>query len=186
MGRLRRLEIFDAGRQPMARVGQPAWQVVKMSTCPRLASLSALPPAEEWPVVERLAQLERHDLSQFRGYVPRADGSYAFDGLDLFRADPGWQAWLIRYGLSLAGFALTRPLESGGTSMYAFFIVRGLRRHGVGLQAARELLRHIHGVWGIAFEDENADAQPFWERVATDAVGDLASDHRDGRRLTRR
>lgn len=23
--------------------------------------------AEEWPVVERLAQLERHDLSQFRG-----------------------------------------------------------------------------------------------------------------------
>jgi hypothetical protein len=35
--------------------------------------------AEEWPVVEQLAQLERHDLSQFRGYVPRADGTYAFD-----------------------------------------------------------------------------------------------------------
>ena len=28
------------------------------------------------------------------------------------------------------------------------------------------------GVWGISFQDENADAQPFWERVATDAVGD--------------
>jgi hypothetical protein len=27
--------------------------------------------------------------------------------------------------------------------MYAFFIVRGLRRHWVGLQAARELLRLI-------------------------------------------
>jgi hypothetical protein len=27
-------------------------------------------------------------------------------------------------------------------------------------------------VSGIAFQDENADAQPFWERVATDAVGD--------------
>jgi len=37
---------------------------------------------------------------------------------------------------------------------------------------ARELLRLIPGVWGIAFQDENADAQPFWERVATDAVGD--------------
>ena len=128
--------------------------------------------AEEWPVVERLAQLERHDLSQFRGYVPRADGTYAFDRLDLFRAEPGRQAWLIRYGLTLAGFALTRPLETGGTSMYAFFIVRGLRRDGVGLQAARELLRLIPGVWGIAFQDENAGAQPFWERVATDAVGD--------------
>ena len=40
------------------------------------------------------------------------------------------------------------------------------------LQAARELLRLIPGVSGIAFQDENADAQPFWERVATDAVGD--------------
>ena len=56
--------------------------------------------------------------------------------------------------------------------MYASFIVRGLRRHGVGLQSARELLRLIPGVWGIAFQDENADAQPFWERVATDTVGD--------------
>jgi hypothetical protein len=98
--------------------------------------------AEEWPVVERLAQLERHDLSQFRGYVPRADGTYAFDRLDLFRAEAG-PGVLIRYGLTLAGFALTRPLESGATSMYAFFIVRGLRRHGVGLQAARALLRLI-------------------------------------------
>ena len=110
--------------------------------------------------------MERHDLSQFRGYVPRADGTYAFDTLDLFRTEPGRQAWLIRYGVTLAGFALTRPVESGGTSMYAFFIVRGLRRHGVGLQSARELLRLIPGVWGIA------DAQPFWERVATDAVAD--------------
>ena len=47
--------------------------------------------------------------------------------------------------------------------MYAFFIVRGFRRHGVGLQAARELLRLIPGVWGIAFQDENAGAQPFWD-----------------------
>ena len=80
---------------------------------------------------------------QFRGYVPGADGTYAFDRRDLFRTEPGRQAWLIRYGPTLAGFALTRPVESGGTSMYASFIVRGLRRHGVGLQSARELLRLI-------------------------------------------
>ena len=89
--------------------------------------------AEYWPVVERLAPLERHDLSQFRGYVPRADGTYAFDSLDPFRTEPGRQGGLIRHGLTLAGFALTRPVGSGGTSMYVF-IVRGLRRHGVGLQ----------------------------------------------------
>jgi hypothetical protein len=44
--------------------------------------------------------------------------------------------------------------------MYAFFVVRGLRRHGVGLKAARELLWLIPGVWGIAFQDVNADARP--------------------------
>jgi hypothetical protein len=75
--------------------------------------------AEEWPVVERLAQLGRHDLCQFRGYLPRADGTCAFDRLDLFRAEPGRQAWLIRHGLNLAGFALTRRLESAGTWRYA-------------------------------------------------------------------
>jgi hypothetical protein len=125
MGRLSQLEIFDAGRQLRARVGQPGWHVVSQNAympSPRVTVCPAT--AEEWPVVERLAQLERHDLSQFRGYLPRADGTYAFDKLDLFRAEPGRQAWLIRYGLTLAGFALTRPLESGGTSMYAFFIVR--------------------------------------------------------------
>jgi predicted acetyltransferase len=53
-----------------------------------------------------------------------------------------------------------------------FFVVRGLRRDEVGLLAARELLALIPGVWAIAFQDANADAQPFWERVATDAVGD--------------
>jgi hypothetical protein len=56
--------------------------------------------------------------------------------------------------------------------MYAFFIVRGLRRKG-GLAVRAGGLRLILGVRGIAFQDENTDAQPFWERVvATDAVGD--------------
>src|SRR5665647_659795 len=105
-----------------------------------------LATAEDWPIIERFAQPERHDLSEFRGYTPGPDGTYAFDTLDLFRTEPGRRAWLMRYGHTLAGFALTRPLESGGTSMYVFFVVRGLRRHGVGLQAARELLQLLPGV----------------------------------------
>ena len=83
--------IFDAGRRPAG----PSWPTSlacgqdvympsrRVTICPATT--------EEWPVVERLAQLERHDLSQFRDYVPRADGTYAFDNLDLFRAEPGRQ-----------------------------------------------------------------------------------------------
>jgi predicted acetyltransferase len=126
----------------------------------------------EWSAIERLAQLYQHDLSQARGYLPDQHGVYRFPGLSAFRNDPDRQAWLIRYENTLAGFALTRPWERGGTSMYAFFIVRALRRQGVGRLAALELLARIPGQWGIAFQDNNTGAGVFWEQVARDAVGD--------------
>jgi predicted acetyltransferase len=79
---------------------------------------------------------------------------------------------MIRTHEHLAGFALTRPWEKGGTSMYAFFVVRALRRNGVGRVAARALLHRIPGEWGIAFQDANAGAREFWEQVARDVVGE--------------
>jgi hypothetical protein len=109
-----------------------------MSTCPRLASPSGLLPRRNG-LTSIGWRSGTPDLSQFRGYVPRADATYAFDRLDRFGAEPGRQGWMTRSGLTLAGFAMTGPLESAGTSMDAFFIERGLRRHGVGLPAAREL-----------------------------------------------
>jgi predicted acetyltransferase len=56
--------------------------------------------------------------------------------------------------------------------MCAFFVVRALRRHGVGRVAARELLHRVPGEWGIAFQDANPGARAFWEQVAVDVVGD--------------
>jgi predicted acetyltransferase len=134
----------------------------------------SLDPAVEsdWPAVERLCQLYLHDLSSSRGYVPDERGVFEFRTLALFRTDPGRQAWMIRAHEHLAGFALTRPWEKGGTSMYAFFVVRALRRHGVGRVAARALLHRIPGEWGIAFQDANAGARAFWEQVARDVVGE--------------
>ncbi|UGY94242.1 GNAT family N-acetyltransferase [Streptomyces gobiensis] len=122
-------------------------------------------------VIERLAQLERHDLSAFRGYTPDADGVFAFDRLPNFFSEPDRHAYLIHYGETLAGFALTRGLSDGGTSVYAFFVVRALRRRSVGHRAALELLRLRPGRWGIAFQEENAGAARFWRQVATAAVG---------------
>jgi predicted acetyltransferase len=134
----------------------------------------SLDPAldSDWPALERLAQLYLHDLSSSRGYLPDERGVFEFHTLALFRTDPGRQAWVICTHEHLAGFALTRPWEKGGTSMYAFFVVRALRRHGVGRVAARELLRRIPGEWGIAFQDANAGAREFWELVVRDVVGE--------------
>jgi predicted acetyltransferase len=122
-------------------------------------------------VVERLAQLERHDLSEFRGSTPGADGLFAFSGLPLFFSEPDRHAYLIYHGSTLAGFTLTRDLPDGATSISAFFIVRALRRRGIGDRAAQELLRLWPGPWAIAFQEENAGAARFWRRVVTAAVG---------------
>ncbi|MGW0392761.1 GNAT family N-acetyltransferase [Streptomyces sp. NPDC003042] len=137
--------------------------------------LSLRPAGEELrPVVERLAQLYRHDMSEFLGYLPSADGRFAFDALALFFGDPGREVLLIEYGSTYAGFVLTRRTSEGDTSISAFFVVRALRRRGVGRRAALELLTSRPGRWAIAFQDPNTGAARFWRGVATEAVGAAA------------
>ncbi|MGK5629932.1 GNAT family N-acetyltransferase [Streptomyces sp. URMC 123] len=127
--------------------------------------------AELRPVIERLAQLYRHDLSEFLGHLPAADGTFGFGGLSLFFDEPEREALLIQYGSASAGFVLTQPMPEGSTSISAFFVVRALRRRGVGRQAALRLLRSRPGAWAIAFQEANAGAARFWRGVATAAVG---------------
>ncbi|MFI7322691.1 GNAT family N-acetyltransferase [Streptomyces venezuelae] len=126
---------------------------------------------EQRPVVERLAQLYRHDMSEFLGHLPTTDGTYEFGRLPLFFDEPGREALLIQYGSVPAGFVLTRPMAEGATSISAFFVVRALRRRGVGREAALQLLHSRPGAWAIAFQPANAGAARFWRGVATDAVG---------------
>jgi predicted acetyltransferase len=127
---------------------------------------------ERRAVVERLGQLERHDLSEFRGYLPDEDGVFVFDRLPLFFTEPDRHVFLIRYGTSPAGFTTTRQLPDGSTSIGSFFVVRGLRQQKVGHRAALELLRSRPGRWSIAFQENNAGAARFWRRLATAAVGE--------------
>ncbi|MCM2577953.1 GNAT family N-acetyltransferase [Streptomyces meridianus] len=123
------------------------------------------------PTFERLWQLYWHDLSEFRGVVPRPDGTYRSDRLASYFGEPDHHAHLIHHGRDLAGFVLTRRLSEGARSVYAFFVVRALRRRGVGHRAAREMLRLCPGPWAIAFQEENPKAARFWRQLATDAVG---------------
>lgn len=123
-------------------------------------------------VVERLGQLERHELSQFTGDLPGPDGQFDFSRLSRFFTDTDHQAYLIHCGEQLAGFCLIRPFDGGSSFIHAFFIVRALRKHGVGLAAATDLLRSRRGRWAIAFVEENKPAAQFWRQVATEVVGD--------------
>lgn len=130
------------------------------------------------PVVERLWQLYRHDLSEFRGYVPDADGAFPVRRLLSFFNDPDRRAYLLYSGSTPAGFALVRGISEASRVVGEFFVVRAVRRQRVGHEAALELVRLHPGRWEIAFQEENPGAACFWRRVARTAVGNAWREER--------
>lgn len=134
----------------------------------------ALVPAtrSDRAVLENLGQLFRYDLSESFGLLPNADGTFNNRPLDRFRLEPSWRAWLVTVAGGLGGFAITNPDDAGATHMTAFFVVRALRRTGVGTAAAALVLAGQPGPWVVGFQPYNPGVQQFWERVATAAVGD--------------
>jgi predicted acetyltransferase len=127
---------------------------------------------------ERLWQLYRHDLSEFRGSMPDEEGLYKLGRFPSFFEDPDRCSYLIYSGQALAGFALIRGLSGAPKVMSEFFIVRAARRQGVGREAAIKLL-HLHsGRWEIAFQEQNYGAARFWRRVTADIAGAAVKEER--------
>src|ERR1700760_2488984 len=125
-------------------------------------------------VLENLGQLYRHDLSEAYGHLPNPDGTFNNRRLDLFLAgaDPEHRAWLITAAGRVGGFVMTAPDGRGGTSVADFFVVRALRRSGVGREAARQAIALFPGAWSIGFQSYNPGVQRFWSQVATEVAGD--------------
>nr|WP_221374812.1 hypothetical protein [Actinoplanes polyasparticus] len=130
-------------------------------------------------VLDHLGQLYRYDLSDAYALLPNADGSFNFRELDRFRLadDPKRRAWLITAAGHTAGFVLTGPGEPDGTSITAFFVVRALRRTGVGREAAVRAIGEFPGRWVIGFQRYNPGVEAFWSRVATDVAGNRWTIH---------
>jgi predicted acetyltransferase len=137
--------------------------------------------AETRPVVERLWQLYRHDLSEFRGThgpsgfrgtLPDRDGKFHVRTLlPFFDDDADRAAYVFYSGPSPVGFAFVSHLTSQVRLMSEFFIVRGLRRHGLGRAAVDELFARYPGEWEIPFQEHNVAAARFWRRVAAGLAG---------------
>jgi predicted acetyltransferase len=125
-------------------------------------------------VLENLGQLYRHDLSEALRHLPNPDGTFNNRRLDRFLAgiDPEHRAWLIMVAGALGGFVMTAPTEDGGRSISDFFVVRALRRSGVGREVAVRVITAAPGRWSIGFQSCNRGAQRLWPQVATELVGD--------------
>jgi len=130
------------------------------------------------PVVERLWQLYRHDLSEFRGSLPAADGLFPLRLLLPYLDDPDRRTYLIEDGGPPLGFAFVSRLAEGPLLMSEFFVVRAARRTGVGRAAALEVLGCHPGRWEIPFQEENPGAARFWRGVAAAVAGDTWSEER--------
>ncbi|MCF0092641.1 GNAT family N-acetyltransferase [Micromonospora sp. MH99] len=130
-------------------------------------------------VLGNLGQLYRHDLSEAYGHLPNDDGTFNDRPLDRFLAgvDPHRRAWLITAAGRTAGFVMTTPTEDGGTSVTTFFVVRALRRTGVGRTAAVQVISLFPGRWSIGFQRYNPGVEAFWSRVADQVVGDAWEVH---------
>jgi predicted acetyltransferase len=129
--------------------------------------------AETHQIVERLWQLYRHDLSEFREMLPDDEAWFHTRALLPFLDGAvDRRAYVFYRDTSPLGFALVSGLSSERRLMSEFFVVRGARRQGVGQEAVDELFRLHPGTWEIPFQEENVAAARFWRRAATGVAGD--------------
>ncbi|NUS12230.1 MAG: GNAT family N-acetyltransferase [Streptomyces sp.] len=126
-------------------------------------------PADR-PAVERLWLMFGHDMSEFQGLLPGADGSFRSDRLHAAFAGDGWAPYLFTCGAGPAGFAFVRGLDGPVRVLNSFFVVRGARRSGIGLRAVREVVGRHPGRWEVAFQDANPGAVRFWRRAAEEVA----------------
>ncbi|WP_328881374.1 GNAT family N-acetyltransferase [Streptomyces sp. NBC_00299] len=135
-------------------------------------------PADR-PAVERLWLMFRHDMSEFGGHLPNPDGTFRSERLEAaFSGSADWAPYLVCRGESAAGFAFVRGLTGPARVLNSFFVVRGIRRTGIGLQAVRDVVALHPGRWEIAFQDANRGAVLFWRRVAEDLAAGVWKEER--------
>jgi predicted acetyltransferase len=123
-----------------------------------------------------LLHLYIHDFSEFLGTTPSEEGRFSYPALPLYWHEAGRAAFFIRVAGGLAGFALVSQgsVMSGDPDVFdlaEFFVVRGVRRHGVGRAAAYELFRSVPGVWEVRVAEFNVPAQHFWRNVIEQYTG---------------
>jgi predicted acetyltransferase len=124
----------------------------------------------EREAVGRLWVMYGHDMSEFSGELPGPDGAFRGERLAAAFSAEDRVPYLFRCAGRPAGFAFVRGVGAAARVVNSFFVVRGARRGGVGLRAAREVLRRHPGAWEIPFQDANAGAVAFWRRVAEDVA----------------
>lgn len=122
---------------------------------------------EQRPILENLLELYIHGFSEFRAVALGANGRFGSPDLPLYWLEPDRHPFLARVDEELAGFALVRKAlamdgDKAVLDMAEFFVLRGLRRRGLGTELAQGVCSMFPGAWQVRVMQSNLRAQLFW------------------------
>lgn len=127
-------------------------------------------------VLRQLFELYCYDFSEHVAVKLKPSGRFEVPLSEDWWTRSDHFPFFIRRDDELVGFALVRRgsrLSDAPDVMdiAEFFVVRGARRSGVGVQAAHELFRKFPSNWEIRVRKSNATAFAFWSKVAETWLG---------------
>lgn len=131
---------------------------------------------EDRVVLENLLSLYGHDFSEIVGDTPGEDGRFAYPRLGQFLRAADRNLFLIRADGAVAGLVFVSAgsvlvKDPDVWDMTEFFVVRGLRRQGVGQAAAQEAFRSFPGRWEVRVMARNESALKFWRDTIRQHTG---------------
>ncbi len=131
---------------------------------------------DEAPVLRNLFELYVHDFSEHVPLDLQPSGRFEIPLADAWWTRDDHFPFFVRHCGRLAGFALVRRGSrlSGDRDVVdldQFFVVRGVRRRGVGHAAAHAAFRAVPGRWEVRVRQSNVPARAFWPRVIEAWIG---------------
>jgi predicted acetyltransferase len=138
-------------------------------------TLVPIDPAQA-EVLSSLLELYVHDFSEQVPVELKPNGRFELPLDERWWTSADHFPFFVQSAGKLAGFALVRrgsrvTAETDVMDVAEFFVVRGLRRRGVGQAAALALFSRFPGRWEIRVRSTNTAAKSFWLRVARAWLG---------------
>lgn len=126
--------------------------------------------SENASVLNNLFELYAYEFSEQLPLQIKASGRFEITPGDAWWTREDHFGYLIKAGIELAGFALFRT-GSRVTGMpdvmdvAEFFVLRGIRRRGIGMSAVHALFSTFPRTWEIRVRRTNVAALEFWSRA---------------------
>jgi predicted acetyltransferase len=122
-----------------------------------------------------LFELYTYDFSEQLPLRIKASGRFELTPGDVWWTRDDHFAYFIKLHGELAGFALLRAGSrvtnaSEVLDVAEFFVLRGIRRKGIGRIAAHALFRAHAGAWEVRVRQTNVGAMLFWSKTVENWV----------------